>query len=246
MEYGAENVLPYNREDGKGAQVRRMFDAIARRYDRLNRLLSLGFDRSWRRKGIATLAPYRPQHILDVATGTGDLAIALCRTLAPEHVTAVDISEGMMDVGRRKAEEAWLGAAITFEQQDSLAMTYPDDSFDAVTAAFGVRNFEHIGQGIAEMCRVLRPGGRLMILELSSPEWFPMNLLFRFYSRVVIPSVGRWVSKERNAYRYLPASIRVVPQGKVMTALLRETGFFDVRSTTFTLGVCSLYTAAKK
>ncbi len=231
--YGSEQILPYNNEEHKTTQVRRMFDSIAGTYDQLNHTLSLGIDKIWRRKGIAFLRPFSPASILDIATGTGDLAISM------------HISEGMMEVGRQKVASAGLSDHISFEYQDCTALTYPDNTFDAVTAAFGVRNFENIEQGIAEMYRVLKPGGHLMILELSSPEHFPMKQLYNLYSKIVIPTVGRLLSKEHTAYSYLPASIRVVPQGKVMTDLLSRVGFNEARSKTFTFGICSLYTGSK-
>lgn len=243
--YGSEQVLPYNNEEHKATQVKRMFDSIAGTYDRLNHTLSFGIDKLWRRKGIAFLRPFSPDSILDIATGTGDLAISMHHQLKAGRIVGADISEGMMEVGRQKVAEAGLSEHITFEYQDCTSLTYPDNSFDAVTAAFGVRNFEDIEQGIAEMYRVLKPGGHLMILELSSPEHFPMKQLYGIYSKIVIPTVGHLLSKERTAYRYLPASIRVVPQGKVMTDLLIRVGFSEARSRTFTFGICSLYTGCK-
>lgn len=244
--YGSEKILPYkNAKEGKGDQMERMFDAIADKYDQLNHTLSLGFDKGWRRKAIRTLKPYAPKEILDIATGTGDLAIALYKELQPDQVIGADISEGMMRIGREKVKAAGYADAIRFEWQDSLWLNFPDNRFDAVTAAFGVRNFEDIRKGIGEMYRVLRPGGRLMILELTTPERFPMRQLFALYSHTVIPLIGRLVSKEKNAYDYLPASIRVVPQGQVMTGLLEEIGFRDAQVRTFTFGICSLYTATK-
>lgn len=244
-QYGSEKILPYNKEEQKGTQVRRMFDSIAGTYDQLNHTLSFGFDKGWRRKGIAFLQPFSPQTILDIATGTGDLAISMYRTLKADHIIGADISEGMMDVGRRKVAEAGYTDHISFEQQDCMALSYPDQSFDAVTAAFGVRNFEDIEQGIAEMYRVLKPGGHLMILELSSPETFPMKQLYPIYSKTVMPFIGSLLSKESTAYSYLPASIKVVPQGKVMTDLLSRQGFTKAHARTFTFGICSLYTGTK-
>lgn len=245
MKYGSENILPYNQEEHKGVQVRRMFDAIAGKYDLLNHTLSFGFDKGWRRKGIAFLRPFSPAHILDIATGTGDLAIALYQALQAEKIIGADISEGMMQVGRGKVEKAGLQDHIFFEQQDCTALTYADESFDAVTAAFGVRNFEHIEQGLAEMYRVLKPGGHLMILELSTPEHFPMKQLYRLYSKIVIPTIGQLISKEKAAYSYLPESIKVVPQGKVMVDLLSRVGFKEAQAKTMTFGICSLYTGSK-
>lgn len=245
MEFGSENILPYNEEEGKGAQVERMFDSIAGAYDRLNHILSLGLDKGWRRKGIESLVSYAPSTILDVATGTGDLAIAMQQVLHPERITGIDISEGMMDIGREKVRAEGFSKQITFEWQDSLSLTYEDNRFEAVTAAFGVRNFADIRQGLSEMYRVMAPGGRLMILELTTPEYFPMKQLFAIYSKLVIPTVGRFFSKQKSAYTYLPDSIKVVPQGKVMLKLLREVGFKEVDVKLFTCGICSLYTGAK-
>lgn len=246
MKYGSEQILPYNDSEEKGTQVRRMFDSIAGAYDQLNHILSLGLDKGWRRKGIAFLQPFHPATILDIATGTGDLAISMQKRLKAFRIVGADISEGMMNVGRKKVADAGLSDHIVFEQQDCTALTYPDNSFDAVTAAFGVRNFENMEQGIAEMHRVMKPGGHLMILELSSPEHFPMKQLYSIYSKTIIPTIGRLFSKEKAAYSYLPASIKVVPQGKVMTDLLSRQGFSQAHARTFTFGICSLYTATKE
>lgn len=244
-QFGSEQILPYNDEEHKATQVRRMFDSIAGVYDRLNHTLSFGIDKIWRRRGIAYLRPFSPASILDIATGTGDLAISMCRHLKADRIIGADISEGMMDVGRQKVAQAGLSDHILFEYQDCTKLTYADHSFDAVTAAFGVRNFEDIEQGLSEMYRVLKPGGHLMILEFSTPEHFPMKQLYALYSKIVIPNVGYLLSKERKAYSYLPASIQVVPQGKEMTDLLGRIGFDEVQARTFTFGICSLYTATK-
>ena len=217
-QYGSEKILPYNQDEHKGVQVRRMFDAIAGKYD---------------------------LQILDIATGTGDLAIAMQKQLHAETIIGADISEGMMEVGRQKVKEAGLQDHISFEYQDCTALTFADNTFDAVTAAFGVRNFEDIEKGLREMYRVTKPGGHLMILELSTPESFPMKQLYQLYSKVVIPTVGRFVSKEKAAYDYLPASIQVVPQGKVMTDLLTRVGYKEAKARTLTFGICSLYTGTK-
>jgi demethylmenaquinone methyltransferase/2-methoxy-6-polyprenyl-1,4-benzoquinol methylase len=245
MKLGAEKILPYNGVEQKGRQVERMFDAIAARYDLLNHTLSLGLDKGWRRKGIRYLKPFAPGLILDIATGTGDLAISMHKAMKTARITGVDISEGMMQVGRDKVERAGYTGYIRFEKQDCLALTYQDNTFDAVTAAFGVRNFEDIDKGLAEMYRTLKPGGHVMILELSSPVNFPMKQLYKIYSGGIIPQAGKFLSKDKQAYRYLPASIRVVPQGKEMQALLEKQGFTGVQVKTFTGGICSLYTGEK-
>ena len=245
MKYGSENILPYNQKEHKGIQVKRMFDAIAGKYDLLNHTLSFGFDKGWRKKGIAFLRPFSPQSILDIATGTGDLAISMQKKLHPKQIIGADISEGMMDVARKKVAEQHLQGTVVFEYQDCINLTYSDDSFDAVTAAFGVRNFENIEQGLSEMYRVLKPNGHLMILELSTPEHFPMKHLYQMYSKLVIPNIGRLVSKEKAAYAYLPASIKVVPQGNVMTDLLTNIGFKEAKARSLTWGICSLYTGTK-
>ena len=245
MKSGPENVLPYNETAQKGTQVKRMFDSIARTYGTLNHTLSFGIDKIWRKKGINFLRPFCPKNILDIATGTGDLAIAMQKALKPEHIIGADISEGMMDVGREKVKAEKLDGHISFEYQDSLNLTYPDNSFDAVTAAFGVRNYENISQGLGEMYRVLKPGGHVMILELSVPEKFPMRQLYGLYSKMVIPTIGKLMSKENVAYNYLPASIKVVPRGSEMTGLLERQGFKDAAYRTLTFGICTLYTATK-
>ena len=244
MSVEVERVLPYAGDEDKGTQVRRMFDSIAGRYDMLNRMLSLGMDRLWRRKMVDSLRPSSPQRILDVASGTGDLALLMCRRLQPQQIIAADLSEEMMAVGRRKATKAGYASRISFEHQDCMTLTYSDHSFDAITVAFGVRNFANLERGLSEMERVLRPDGQLRILELSTPKHFPMKQLYALYSRTIIPLVGSWFSLEKSAYRYLPASIRKMPQGREMVRLLERQGF-DVQVRTFTGGTCSLYSATK-
>lgn len=244
MDYPQEKVKPYGQEGKKVEQVERMFDHIAPAYDRLNHLMSLGIDRSWRRTALKWLRPHRPALVLDVATGTGDFAIQACRMLPSASLMGVDLSEGMMQVGRRKVEQAGLAARIDFQREDCEALTFSDASFDAVTVAFGIRNFEHLDRGLREMCRVLRPGGHLVILELSTPDRPPMKQLYRIYSRL-IPLMGRLVSHDRSAYTYLPQSIRAFPQGEVMSESIRRAGFSDVRFRRLTFGVCTLYMATK-
>ena len=245
MEYPQEKVMPYGSEGRKTEQVERMFDHIAPTYDRLNHTLSLGIDRRWRRRAIRWLAPFRPQEVLDVATGTGDFALLACRLLKPRTLTGIDLSEGMMQVGRQKAKDAGLADCIRFRREDCEALSFPDASFDAVTVAFGIRNFEHLDVGLREMCRVLRPGGHLVILELSTPDRFPMRQLFSLYSRVAMPVIGRSISHDNSAYTYLPESIRAFPQGEVMSQSLRRAGFSQVQFRRLTFGLCTLYMATK-
>lgn len=241
-----EMILPYGSDEEKGAQVRRMFDKIARRYDRMNRIMSMGFDKSWRRRSVASLKTYHPETILDIASGTGDLAIMMRKKLLAERIIGADLSEEMMNIGRYKAGRAGVADYVTFEYQDCMSLTYPDNTFDVVTAAFGVRNFENLEQGLAEMRRVLKPGGCIMILELSTPRWFPMNILYKIYSAIIIPFLGMLISLDKQAYRYLPESIKAMPQGNEMIAILTKLGFKDAIFRTYTGGVCSMYKGLKK
>ena len=245
MDYPQEHIKPYGEEGTKAVQVERMFNHIAPTYDQLNHTLSMGIDRSWRRKAIHTLRPYHPQQILDIATGTGDFAILACRELQPQFLIGADISEGMMEVGREKVQQAGLADKVSFAREDCTALSFADATFDAVTVAFGVRNFEHLDIALGEMCRVLRPNGHLVILELSTPDRFPMKQLFTLYSKVVMPLIGKLISKDNSAYTYLPESIRAFPQGEVMQRSIRNAGFSQVRFRRLTFGVCTLYVATK-
>ena len=245
MDYPQEHVMPYGQEGRKAEQVERMFDHIAPAYDRLNHLMSLGIDRRWRRRAIETLRRWQPQEILDVATGTGDFALLAYQTLQPRQLVGIDLSEGMMEVARRKASQAGLAESISFHREDCEALSFADASFDAVTVAFGVRNFEHLDKGLSEMCRVLRTGGHLVILELSTPDRFPMKQLYWLYSKLIIPLMGRSISHDNSAYTYLPASIRAFPQGEVMKDIIGRAGFSQVSFRRLTFGVCTLYVATK-
>ena len=245
MYYPQEHIKPYGEEGTKAVQVERMFNHIAPTYDQLNHTLSMGIDRSWRRKAIHTLRPYHPQQILDIATGTGDFAILACRELQPQSLIGADISEGMMEVGREKVQQAGLADKVSFAREDCTALSFADATFDAVTVAFGVRNFEHLDIALGEMCRVLRPNGHLVILELSTPDRFPMKQLFTLYSKVVMPLIGKLISKDNSAYTYLPESIRAFPQGEVMQRSIRNAGFSQVRFRRLTFGICTLYVATK-
>lgn len=243
MSYKQEQIKPYDAATGKTEQVEQMFDHIAPTYDLLNHSLSWGIDRSWRRAAIDSLRPYRPQRILDVATGTGDFAILAAKLLEPEALLGVDLSEGMMEVARQKVEREELQAVIRFQKEDCLNLSFPNGSFDALTVAYGIRNFSDLDCGLREMHRVLRPGGRLVIVELTAPRHFPMRQLFWLYSHVWMPLIGRLVSKDSRAYSYLPATMEAFPQGEEMRQILMRAGFSDVNFRRFTFGLSTLYTA---
>lgn len=243
MEIKAEKITPYGTDRPKGAQVEEMFDNIAPAYDFMNRAMTLGIDRGWRRKVVETAAAMRPAAILDVATGTGDLAIQLARAIPAATLTGIDLSEGMLAVGRRKVKEAGLAARVTLRQGDCLSLPFPDGSFDVVTVAFGVRNFEHLDRGYAEMARVLRPGGKLVVLELSVPPSPLVRPFYKLYTRGVIPLLGRLVSSDSRAYSYLPESIAAMPQGGRMLSLMKEAGLASPALRRLTLGVATIYTA---
>ena len=245
MTYDAEKIVPYSSSENKGAQVERMFDSIAENYDTLNHTMSMGIDRGWRKKGISTLKKLNPQIILDIATGTGDLAIQAYDILSPQSILGIDISEGMMDVGRQKVKKIGLSDTITFQKQDCLNLQLEDNSFDAAMVAFGVRNFEDLDKGLKEILRVLKPGGQLMILELSTPKHFPMKQGYWLYSRLFIPTIGRLISKDKTAYSYLPKSIAAFIQGKDMVNTLLKNGFKQASYKTYTFGVCTMYLAVK-
>ncbi|MDX1429009.1 MAG: bifunctional demethylmenaquinone methyltransferase/2-methoxy-6-polyprenyl-1,4-benzoquinol methylase UbiE [Rhodothermales bacterium] len=238
------SIPPVGEEEGKKEKVERMFDSIAPRYDLLNRVLSLGIDQSWRRKMVATLARRcpSPKRILDVATGTADVAIEL-RRLGPEAVVGVDISEEMLAIGREKVRDVGAGGVITLATGDAQQLSFQDDHFDAVTVAFGVRNFEQLGEGLREMARVLRPGGAVVILEFSSPQRAPMKQLYAFYSRHILPRVGRVVSGDKGAYTYLPESAAAFPFGERMARIIEEAGFEEVEVRPLTFGIVTIYSA---
>ena len=229
----------------KKGQVAEMFDEIARKYDFLNHFLSLGIDKTWRKKAIREVAKINPKKILDVATGTGDMAITALKSIPGVHITGVDISEGMLAIGREKIKNLHLENAIQLQQGDSEQLVFPNETFDAVMCAYGVRNFEHLEKGLNEMHRVLRPGGKVVILEFSKPKKFPMAQLYRFYFRFILPVIGKIVSKHSRAYTYLPESVAVFPEGQKFTELLTRCGFQQVKAKPLTFGVTTLYTGIK-
>ena len=246
MAYQQEIITPYNKEERKGAQVEKMFDNIAPTYDRLNHTLSLGIDRLWRNKAIDSLKPFAPQNILDIATGTGDFAILAAKRLKPKHIIGADISLEMMEIAAHKVNQQVLEHVISFQREDCMNLTFADNTFDAVTVAYGARNFESLDKGLQEILRVLRPGGHLLMLELASPKSSPMKQLFWMYSHVVIPLVGWIFSRDVKAYHYLTDSVNAFPQGEVMENILRRNGYQQVSWKRFTYGICTMYLAKKR
>ncbi|MBK9399940.1 MAG: bifunctional demethylmenaquinone methyltransferase/2-methoxy-6-polyprenyl-1,4-benzoquinol methylase UbiE [Bacteroidetes bacterium] len=228
----------------KRERVEEMFDSIATRYDLLNKVLSAGIDKSWRKKAIDELIAIKPNAILDIATGTADLALE-CMRLKPAEIIGIDISNKMLDIGRHKIMAKGYQGIIRLEQADSEQLPYDEARFDAITVAFGVRNFEHLEEGLKEMYRVLRPGGKVVILEFSQPDRFPVKQFYNFYSYKVMPKIGQMLSKERSAYEYLPASVSAFPHGKNFLSILTKTGFKDTKSIPLTFGIASIYTGIK-
>lgn len=243
--YEQEKIKPYNGLGEKGRLVERMFDSIAPTYDTLNHRLSLNIDKGWRKRAIKQLLPFAPKTVLDIATGTGDFAILAAQILQPSRLVGVDISQRMMDIGQKKVAEAELQGIISFEKEDCLSLSFTDETFDAVTAAFGIRNFQDLDRGLTEMCRVLRKGGHLSIVELTAPISAPMRWLFKVYSHTFLPLYGRLISKDKEAYRYLTATIEAFPQGDRMVDILRKAGFSKASYRRLTFGVCTMYFATK-
>lgn len=241
-QYKQELIKPYSQDGEKGAQVEQMFDNIAPTYDLLNHFLSFGIDKRWRKSALKSLKPYAPQQMLDMATGTGDFALLAKKMLSPAHLLGADLSEGMLQVARKKAEGI---EGVTFEKHDCMKLALAEDTFDAATVAYGVRNFPDLERGLSELRRVLKPGGRLVIIELTSPKSFPMKQLFWLYSHAFMPLVGKLVSRDKKAYKYLPATMEAFPQGEVMQQILQKVGYTDVKFKRFTFGLSTLYTAAK-
>jgi len=243
--YAQEEIKPYQKAGDKTSQVEAMFDNIAPTYDILNHRLSWDIDKGWRKKAIRQLEPFHPQRMLDVATGTGDFAILAAKMLQPKELLGVDISEGMMMIGGQKVEKEKLQHIVSFKKEDCLSLSFSDNSFDAITAAFGIRNFQDLDKGLREMCRVLRSGGHLSIVELTTPVKFPMKQLFRVYSHTVLPIYGKLISKDSRAYEYLTATIEAFPQGEQMIQILKRAGFKEASFKRLTYGICTMYIATK-
>lgn len=241
----AAKIVPDNTSNlSKKAQVADMFNNIAARYDFLNHFLSMGIDKGWRKKAIAEAGAINPKKILDVATGTGDMAIA-ASALKPTQITGVDIADRMLEVGRKKISEQHLQQLITLQTGDSELMPFETGEYDVAMCAYGVRNFEHLEKGLSEMNRVIRPGGKVVILEFSHPTGFPIKQLFKFYFKYILPTLGKMVSKHDTAYSYLPESVMAFPEGKKFCEILTRCGFKDAKARPLTFGITTLYTAFK-
>ncbi len=240
-----QHVKPYHKQgEGKKQEVEQMFDNIAHRYDFLNHLLSAGIDKLWRKRAIKFIQPYKPHRMMDMATGTGDFAIDAANLLEVKEIVALDLSEEMLAVGRSKVN-AKKYEHIEFVKGDSEHMAYQDNSFDAMTAGFGVRNFENLEKGLSEMFRVLKPGAPLVILEVSQPENNLLKALFSVYFKGILPLIGRLFSKDHRAYTYLPESVEAFPKGQDFVDILKKVGFTNAKFKPLTLGICAMYTCEK-
>lgn len=245
-EFTHDKVVPFKDSQlGKKQQVAAMFDRIAFRYDFLNRFLSGGIDIYWRRRAIRELLTLQPKHILDVATGTADMAIFMTRHLSPDKITGIDISTGMLEIGRQKIARHQLEGKIVLQEGDSENIQAPDNTFDAITVAFGVRNFEHLEKGLREMLRVLKPGGRLVILEFSHPKTPGIRQMYNLYLNIVAPRIGKMVSHSGEAYQYLNDSVKAFPEGTALVRILENNGYVNTRLKRLSLGICSIYTGGK-
>jgi demethylmenaquinone methyltransferase/2-methoxy-6-polyprenyl-1,4-benzoquinol methylase len=241
----SEQVRPYNQDSAKKQQVEQMFDNIAHKYDFLNHFLSLGIDNIWRKRAINVLAKVKAERVLDVATGTGDLAFAAANKMPGIKITGVDISKGMLEIGKQKAVKKGLTERIEFKVADSENLPFESYTFDAVMVAFGVRNFENLEKGLQEMNRVLKPGGTIIVLEFSKPRVFPVKQLFGIYFRYILPLIGKFTSKDPKAYKYLFESVQAFPDFGDFADVMENSGFNANKWRALTLGICSLYTGVK-
>jgi len=244
--FAHDTVVPYkDSELSKKEQVAGMFNDIAKRYDFLNRFLSAGVDIGWRKKGLKQLVAIKPTTLLDVATGTADVAILASSMLNPEKIIGIDISDGMLEIGRQKIKKLSLENKIELFNGDSEAIKFEDNSFDAVTVSFGVRNFQDLEKGLSEIKRVLKPGGKLMVLEFSKPKLPLVKAVYNFYMKLVTPNMGRLFSKNKNAYKYLDESIKKFPEGSNFINVLDKLGYKETYNKTLSLGICSIYCGIK-
>ncbi|MAX80217.1 MAG: bifunctional demethylmenaquinone methyltransferase/2-methoxy-6-polyprenyl-1,4-benzoquinol methylase UbiE [Crocinitomicaceae bacterium] len=239
-----EVVTPYNKESSKKEQVAEMFNNIAGNYDFLNHFLSMGIDILWRKKAIRILGKDNPQHIVDIATGTGDFALEAL-SIAPQKITGIDISEKMLEVGREKMKKKKVDHIVEMKLGDSENLPLASDSVDAVTVSFGVRNFENLEKGLAEMHRILKPGCKTVIIEFSKPENFPIKQLYNFYFLNILPAIGKLVSKDPRAYTYLPESVNAFPYGKKFIGIMDKVGYKNVKAIPLTFGIASIYIGEK-
>ncbi len=238
-------VVPYKESTaGKREQIATMFDNVSAKYDFLNHFLSAGIDFYWRKQAVKILKADAPKTILDIATGTGDFAIEAL-SLKPEKIIGIDISEGMLAVGREKIKKLGKESVITLQTGDSQALAFADNSFDAVMASFGVRNFENLLAGLTDMCRVLKTGGTCVVVEFSKPKSFPFKQFYNFYFRYILPTIGRLVSKDASAYTYLPESVQAFPDGQDFLTIYEAAGFRQTQCITLTFGICSIYVGKK-
>ncbi len=241
-----KSVTPYKDSDlGKKEQVTQMFDNISDNYDGLNRVISFGIDVKWRKKVVAMIAAKKPSTVLDIATGTADLAILLSETAA-DKIVGLDLSAGMLEVGQKKVTEKKLDKKIELVLGDSEAMPFEDNYFDAITVSFGIRNFETLEKGLAEILRVLKPNGIFVILETSVPEKTPFKQGYSFYTKYILPLIGKLFSKDNVAYGYLSESASIFPYGEKLNNILRKVGFIEVKAMPQTFGVATIYSASKK
>jgi demethylmenaquinone methyltransferase/2-methoxy-6-polyprenyl-1,4-benzoquinol methylase len=241
-----KEITPYKDSSlSKKEQVAKMFDTISGNYDSLNRVISFGIDVKWRKKVLQLVAETNPENVLDIATGTGDLAILMAQTKA-KKIIGLDISAGMLEIGKSKIEERKLSQTIEMVLGDSENMPFEDHFFDAITVAFGVRNFEHLEKGLTEILRVLKPGGIFVILETSVPEKTPYRQGYGFYTKNILPLIGKLFSKDNVAYGYLSESAASFPYGEALNNILRKTGFINVKAMPQTFGVATIYSASKK
>jgi demethylmenaquinone methyltransferase/2-methoxy-6-polyprenyl-1,4-benzoquinol methylase len=244
--YAHDKVVPdENSNTAKKIQVAEMFDSIAGRYDFLNHFLSAGIDKGWRKKGIKELQSIHPKTILDVATGTGDLAITANTILHPDKITGIDISQGMLELGRKKIKALNLDDKIELAQGDSETINYRDSSFDAIIVAFGVRNFENLEKGLSEMFRVLKPGGKVSIIECTVPKNFLLRGLYKFYMFTIVPAFGKLFASNGKAYKYLNNSVQAFPNRQAFLSIMNKAGFKNVYYKSLSLGVCCIYCGSK-
>ncbi len=240
-------VTPYRDSSlNKKEQVEKMFDTISEDYDGLNRVISFGTDVKWRNKVLQLILEKNPETILDIATGTGDLAIKFAKRSKARKIIGLDLSDGMLSIARKKVENSSYFNTVEFIKGDSESLTYDDNSFDAITVSFGIRNFQDLNKGLSEIFRVLKPNGLFIILETSVPTRFPMKQGYNFYTKIILPFIGKLFSKDKVAYRYLSKSASVFPYGNALNNILMEIGFIDVESKPQTFGVATIYTATKR